>query len=166
MKEHKVVEDYPRWTAPVPSQWVDPWRGTRDPSPPPETRKPLLWITRDGHDLLLINETGETLTRVQARSDGFQTLDDEVMSITEAGHGYDYRDVAPGNAVKVDEYDDYYDLDFVLGLTLRVTSARLGCLEIFPPPAKGGVHGAVLLWDTGESGKRISVDPCEAFDED
>ena len=44
MKEHKVVEDDPHWTAPVPSQWVDPWRGTQDPSLPFGTRKPRsLW---------------------------------------------------------------------------------------------------------------------------
>jgi hypothetical protein len=95
MKEHKVVEDDPGWTAPVRSQSVDPRRGTRDPSPPAETRKPLLWITRDEHELLSVNETGETLTWARARSDGFQTLDDEVMSITGAGRGYDDHDVAP-----------------------------------------------------------------------
>ena len=125
----------------------------------PETRNPIFWLARDGKELYLVNNSKETLEFVIANTGGFETTDDDVMTVT-SEEQYKYVNVNPGDAVKVEEFDDFYDLDFSLQVYLKIKSPRLGCIKIASPPKKGGVGETVLLWDTGETGKYVSINKC------
>jgi len=147
MAEPKVIEQFPE-EAPV-----DARKG----------RKGVLWVdkNRDG-EIFFVNSSQETLSLVSADSGGFQTCDDTVLPISST-EGYHYRNVIPGSAVKVDAYDDYYDLDYVLQITIRVQSPGLGEVDIVCPPEKGGISTMVLMWDNGELGKYVTIRKCSEF---
>ncbi len=124
----------------------------------PDNRMPLLWLARKGGELYLVNNSGETLDWVGTGVGGFISADDEILPVSSAkDYIYEYRQVVPHAAVKVEEYDGYYDLDYVLSVTMEVKSARLGHLQICSPAEKGGVKTCVLIWDTGEAGKHVGV---------
>jgi hypothetical protein len=72
------------------------------------------------------------------------------------GPSYLYKDVRPGEAVKVENYDSFYDPDFLLQLEVEISSITQG-VKIFRVIEKGGVREAVLLWDTGETGKYVEM---------
>lgn len=154
MREHKIISEHPGWVAPEK-------RESRfgGPMPPrkPEKRSPLLWLSRQQGELYLVNATDEPLELVIASSGGFQTVDDEVVSVSSQG-SYEYHNVNPNQAVKVDEYDDYYDCDFFLQVYIRVKSRSLGYIDIRSPPEKGGVSETVILWDSGELGKYVFLE--------
>lgn len=57
----------------------------------------------------------------------------------------------------MDEYDGFYDRDYVLYVSLEVQSPSLGHLAITSPGEKGGVLDTVLLWDTGEPERHVHV---------
>lgn len=65
--------------------------------------------------------------------------------------------VKPNDAVKVEEFDGFYDLDYVLQVSIQVRSKNLGNIEIFSPSKKGGIGETVLLWDTMEYGNHVSI---------
>ncbi len=115
-----------------------------------ETRKPLLWIKRDGDEVFLVNASSEALTFVRASSGGFVSSDDGAHA-TKGDWAPEYQNVAPGEAVKVEEYDGYYDLDYVLQVQLQVRSPGLGEMDLLSTPAKGGVKTQVVLWSAPES---------------
>lgn len=124
------------------------------PPAKPDPRRPALWLTHQGNDLFLVNASGERLEEVTVERGCFETLDD--LSLSSAGAPITYRCVASGAAVKVDEYDDFYDLDWVITLTLEIRSRRLGRLTLDCPPQKGGHEELVLLWNTAEVGCGVS----------
>ena len=72
------------------------------------------------------------------------------MVSVSSDNGYEYKEIIVGDAVKVEEYDGFYDLDYVLQVVIRLKSRKLGSIEIISPAEKGGVGETVLLWDTGE----------------
>ena len=121
----------------------------------PELRKPKYWLARDGGELYFVNNTDEVLDFVSSETGGFITADDDVSCV--GGSGYSYNKVMPLEAVKIEEFDGYYDLDFVIGVTIFVKSKKEGSLKIQSPSAKGGVGETVLLWDTGEEGKFVLI---------
>ncbi len=157
MKEHKTIKDGFAWLPP--EKRASRFGGTMPPRKS-ETRNPVLWLARDGNELYLMNNSQETLELVIADSGGFQTADDDVVPVA-SKEQYKYRDVNHSEAVKVDEYDGYYDLDFVLQVYLKIKSQSLGCIEVTSPPEKGGVGEIVLLWDSGEAGKYVSINKCK-----
>lgn len=127
-----------------------------------DDRKVLFRVTSQdadtGRELYFVNHSEETLTRVSAEDGGFSSCDEGVISAwTEAGKGYHYRDVRPGEAVKVAEFDDYYDLDYVLAVCVTLTSPSRGTLTLSTPPEKGGVRECVLLYASGEVGKGCAL---------
>lgn len=133
------------------------------PNVPPhlrKERKPLLRIVNDRNELYFINDSDETIDRLTASSGGFFTEDDGAVMV-ESSDIYRYADVQPGEAVKIEEYDGFYDLDLVLQVYIRVESRTLGCLEIVPPANKGGVNSGVLLWDSNEAGRYTTVTKCK-----
>lgn len=157
MKEHKTIENG--------FTWVPPEKRTSrfgGPMPPrkPENRIPVYWLARDGNELYFVNASQETLAFVETASGGFQTVDDDV-TVSAAGGEYAYKNVRPGSAVKVDEYDGYYDLDFMVQVSVMVQSASRGCLQIRSPLEKGGIRETVLLWDSGESGRHVFLKSCD-----
>ncbi len=157
MKEHKTIKDGFVW---MPPDKRTSRFGGKMPPRKPETRNPLLWLARDGNELFLVNNSHETLEYVISDSGGFQTADDDVFTL-ESKQLYQYRDVNQADAVKVEEYDDFYDLDYTLQVYLKLKSTSLGRLEIASPPEKGGVSETVLLWDSGEAGKYVSINKCK-----
>jgi len=132
------------------------------PMPPrkKETRRPLLWLTRDEKELYFVNSSEEILDFVTTGTGGFQTVDDDCITVT-AKNNYEYKNVKPNDAVKVEEFDGYYDLDYLLQVSLEVQSKNLGSIEILSPCEKGGVDEAVLLWDNMENGKNVSIKNCK-----
>lgn len=140
--------------------WVPPERrlGRFGPMPPrkPELRTPALWLTRSqGGELFLVNTSGECLDEVHATSIGFATFDGEASNWQ--GRGITYRDVPDGAAVKVDDYDDFYDLDYVLGMHVRIRSPQHTHLQLQHLGGKGGIKEVVLLWANGDVGKDVQV---------
>lgn len=151
----KIVMDWPEWV-PIDKR-LDYFGRPAYPPRKPETRKPLLWLARIGNEVFLVNATGEILYFVTAGASGFQTVDDSVLVAT-GSKGYNYREVKPGCAVKVEEYDGYYDLDMLLQMHISVASMNLGRLNIVTPITKGGMDSeGIILWDTGESGKHMNI---------
>jgi hypothetical protein len=158
MKEHKTLSNRFEWVPP--DKRRSRFGGGPVPPRKPETRVPILWLTRDGNELYLVNLSKEALDSVVVDSGGYLTADDDVVTVGSEAQ-YHYKDVKPNDAVKVDEYDGYYDLDYVLQVYLTIKSPSLGCIEISSPPEKGGVGETVLLWDSGESGKYVSIRKCQ-----
>lgn len=172
MQEPKVIDRVPAWI-PLCVRRIG-WSGpTPIPPRPPEHRRPLLWLMpkRDisggmTDDLFLVNSSGEVLDEVVAGTGGFQTVDDDdVLTVGSPAEGrYRYADVQPGSAVKVEEYDGYYDRDYVLQVSVTITSKSLGRVEFFGPLTKGGFGEAILLWDNGDLGKHVHMKQLAAPD--
>lgn len=127
---------------------------------PRESRSPLFWLEsrggQDSDELFFVNDSDEPLASVMVAPAGFMTADDDTLTLQAAD--YTYHDVAPGEAVKVAEFDGYYDLDFVFQLSIEVTSPRFGKVLMRTPPKKGYIPRQVLLWDDGEPGKNVMVE--------
>ena len=128
----------------------------------PEKRHPLLWLAPDGNDFYLVNLSEETLDTVLVNTGGF-TGGDDVAAITD-NCGYEYINVKPNTAVKVEEYDYFYDPDFVLQIELRIKSKTLGCLIVKTYPEKGAAKEAVILWDTLEYNEKVITYKCKEKD--
>lgn len=119
------------------------------PPRPLEKRTPLLWFARNGGELYLVNHSNEVLDVVRASSGGFQSVDDDVMCRSD-GEVHEYTQVGMGDAVLLEEYDGFYDLDFILQINVQLKSEKLGSIEFTSGANKGGVTESVLLWNTGE----------------
>ena len=157
-KEHKIVENKFTW---VPlDKRASRFGGGLTPPRKAELRRPLFWLARDGGELFFVNSSKDTLDFVIAESGGFQTIDDDVMTVG-SKEKYEYKNVMPNHAVKVEEYDGFYDLDYLLQVSMRIKSKSTGCIEIISPPEKGGLEETVLLWNTKENGKNVSIKKCK-----
>lgn len=111
-------------------QWDRSSRFGGGPHPPSRRDRdtPLLWLTRvsappgeRGSLLFLVNDTGEVLRKVSVEGFGIATFDDGACAL--GGPSLVYMDVPPGAAVKVDAYDDFYDLDYSIGLAVTEEGA-------------------------------------------
>ncbi|PKH03103.1 hypothetical protein CXF72_07915 [Psychromonas sp. MB-3u-54] len=158
-KHHKIIENSFKW---IPlDKRKSKFGGPMTPRKA-ELRNPLLWFAPEGKELYLVNSSAETLDFVGAGTGGFQTVDDDCITVsTKNKYKYEYTNVRPNDAVKVEEFDGYYDLDYVLQVSMRIQSKNLGCMEILTPPKKGGIGELVVLWDTMENGKNVSITNCE-----
>jgi len=153
MKEHKRIANN--------FNWVNQYYA----SVKPELRNPILWISNmdktEGHgrEMFFVNTSGETLDYVMAGGGGFTTSDDGAVPVNSSG--YKYENVKHNEAVKIEEYDEYYDLDYVMQIVLEVKSPNLGKLKILSPSEKGGIHSVILLWDNGDAGRYVSITELE-----
>lgn len=94
--------------------------------------------------LYLVNGSDEVLTWVKAEAISTITLDDDAFG---AGSGpLCYYEVKPGEAVKLDEYDGFYDLDYLLTIAVTICSGNLGIQRFSPSPRKGGLKRQGLVW--------------------
>lgn len=157
MKEPKAIKNGFKW---VPLDKRKSRFGGKVSPRKPEKRVPILWLARNGGELYLVNASKEILKSLTAESGGFQTIDDDAITVS-SEKKYEYRDIVPNDAVKVEEYDGYYDLDYILQVHIRIQSQSLGCIDITSPSKKGGVGEVVLLWDSGEPGKDVSINKCK-----
>jgi hypothetical protein len=108
-----------------------------------DNRNPLLWVKSEGNDLFLINSSGFVLQSVKAQTNGFA----ENLTIKADGFYY-YENIQNGEAVKIDEYDPFYDNDFTLQTQIEITADRLGgtiCPKL--PPSKKMIEEHVIMWD-------------------
>ena len=153
MKEHKTLQNQFSW---LPQDKRASRFGGAKPPRKSETRRPALWLARKKNELYLVNSSEDILDFVIADGSGFHTEGDNVSTVANK-EKYEYKNVEPDTAVKIDEYDDFYDCDYILQVTARVQSKNLGCIEITSASKKGGVGEAVLLWNTDEKGKSVSV---------
>lgn len=146
-------------------QWVAPERRKSPFGPIPprkaETRTPRLWLARRAGELYLVNESEEVLERVSASPIGWLRIgyEESVAPLDQPARGVVYSDVPSGVAVKVEEYDDFHDLDFDLGVDLEIHSQEMGRVEFQTPLTRGGVQETVLLWSNGEIGPGVCWSP-------
>ncbi len=153
MKDLKTINDIIKWTPP--HQRNSRFGGVV--STEIEPRKPLLWVVRDGDEIFLVNETNETLDFVFSNTGGFATWDDIVENVSNR-ELYKYQDVKNGSAVKVEEFDGFYDLDYIIDVSVSIKSRSLGNQTFTIRGGKGGKdirHQQVVLWNTGENGKHV-----------
>lgn len=147
--------------------WV-PLHEIRDfPPRKPDHRIPLLRVIRqsagEGSELLLVNGSGAPIQKITVFKVGSFTADDKVV-VLENDEGFAYIDVPHGSAVKIDQFDDYYDLDYIIGFSLEIESEKLGKLSVNCFGAKGGMRDHVLLWDTCEEGRGIGISKLDEAD--
>jgi len=152
MKEHKRIKGEYAW---IPMDKRVGIFGLPMPYRKPELRKPKFWLDRDGGELYFINDSEEVLDFISTSTGGFATFDDDVVTV--GNTGYTYKDVMPQEAVKIEEFDGYYDLDFVLQVIIYLKSKNEGDLQISPPAKKGGIGETILIWDTGEVAKAVGI---------
>ncbi|NLD14056.1 MAG: hypothetical protein GX665_03045 [Gammaproteobacteria bacterium] len=135
----------------------------------PDFRTPLLRIVRqsipeEGSELLLVNGSGAPIQSITVFKVGSFTADGNVI-VLENDTGFAYIDVPHGSAVKIDQFDDYYDLDYIIGFRIEVESEKLGRLLVNCFGNKGGMRDHVLLWDTWEAGRGIGISKLDESDE-
>lgn len=121
--------------------------------PPRPIKREVVFSLMDFQGALyFVNDSNETLKTVCSDSFGF-ILDATI----ENNPKFNYNEVKPGESVKVEEYDGYYDLDYVLGFNIYIESVSLGKIVIIPPFKKGGVISQPLLYKDGSIPKYVSV---------
>lgn len=112
-----------------------------------DDRMPVFWAAVSGNELYFVNGSNESLDYVRAKTGGFQTCDDVVITIKSDGYSYRYESVRPSEAVKIDEYDFYLDSDYVLQRNIEIKSSIYGILELSTKPEKGEISECVLKWE-------------------
>ena len=134
-------------------------KGKYDPFPPlpprkSGDRKAVFWLvageneTNLNTNIYFVNSSDEILKEVIYSSSGMQTIDDEVSS--SASKELSYKDVLPGEAVKIDEYDAFYDSDFLVAYYATVVSETLGRIDFSTLPSKQCINEVVLQWEDGD----------------
>jgi hypothetical protein len=148
MKKNKIIETGFSWSAPRKLPTLNEKK---------EEKVPCLWLCRLGSDLFLVNSTDEIIDEISADSGAMQTIDSAGVSL-DSPNGYFYTEVKPNQAVKVDEYDGYYDLDYLIQVYITIRSKTLGEIEIRTPLSKGGIEGnTALMWNKDKLGKNVLV---------
>lgn len=94
--------------------------------------------------LYLVNGSDKILSLVTTGIVSAVTLDENFHGGEKEGHSY--HNLKPGEAAKLDEYDGFYDLDYLLTTHLTIIADHLGTIEFCPPPKKGGLGRQGLLW--------------------
>lgn len=158
MKDHNRIENYIEYSQP--KKPASPWR--EYPDEKLDTRMPLLRLDilkhqkGMGHDLYLINSSNEILESVIADNEGFTTDEMKLQYTTEGKYSYD--NVKHNEAVKIDELDNFYDLDFQISNYIFVKSKALSTIIIELPSKKGGIkQEKILLWDNDDVGESVSI---------
>lgn len=110
--------------------------------PPRPMKKEVVFSLMNYNDgLYFVNGSDEILDTVSSDSFGF-ILD----SSLENNPRFFYENVKPGESVKVEEYDGFYDLDYFLGFEIYIKSNSFGKVKIIPPMRKGGVIAQPLMY--------------------
>lgn len=119
-------------------QWVEPT------FPPRPKRTVIFSLMNHNGCLYFVNNSNETLLSVSSDSYGYvkdaATINNPQVS---------YSDVKPNEGVKVECYDDFYDLDYILGLYITIESPKWGKIEIKPNSSKGGAKAQALVYEDG-----------------
>lgn len=106
-----------------------------------------------GQALYFVNSSNEILDVVSSDIGGF------MGSISSDNNpSFLYKNVLPNESVKVEEYDGFYDLDYLLGFSLSIESKRYGKIKIKPPAKKGGLKKQPLLYADNSLPRYVSLD--------
>ena len=128
-------------------------------------RRPVFWLARKGDELYFVNDSEDTLSMVAAFSESnirqLLGLDDESVD-PDCYQDWKiiYHDVKPQEAVRIDSFG-IGDSDYLIRSVVRVHSEKYGQIVVWAPLGKSGIGETVLLWDTGEEGKYVSIRKCE-----
>lgn len=98
------------------------------------------------NDIWFVNNSDETLDYVRPSSGGFATSDDDIIPMTQSRDRVEYRDVKPGEAVKIDTYHIVYDSDFVISFGVDVKCPSLGERHFSSGLEKGNPPEVGLFW--------------------
>ena len=114
-----------------------------------EQDSPLIWLTclstPFGRELYCVNQTDHVIDSIEILRSCHACIDGEYFH-KEVSEVY-YQQVQPNEAVKVEHYDEYYDLDVLLGLKLRVDSHIIGKRTFCAKNVVGGTkRDEVLMW--------------------
>lgn len=153
--ETRIIQDYFVWIPEHERIACPPRR--RDP------RKAMLWIdstsefSDERRELNLVNNSEHPIELIHVFSEATTLVDDKRFTALNK-QGLVYRNVEPGWGVKIDDFDDYYDLDHVIGFQILIESEKLGRFVIASSGVKGGHRRIeVLLWDTGETSRNFGL---------
>ena len=103
---------------------------------------PLFWIKSEGYHLYLINNSGFVIT---AKAETYGFVEDIAVN---SNQFHLYENIEHGEAVKINEYDPYYDIDFNLQTRIEITADKLGGTIILETPlSKRITEEHVLFWD-------------------
>jgi hypothetical protein len=141
--------------------WERPINYTRGilaiPIPPePDAPVPLYWLDNRNGELFFVNASNETLIKVSAELGGYETCDDDVLSVSN-GSGYTYHDVKPQEAIQIEKFIAQADSDFIFQMYIEINSPSRGKQRISTPSEKGKISGQIILFDDGSWGKHIQV---------
>ena len=103
---------------------------------PGNTPKVQFSVDRTGGKLYFLNQTAQVLDKVTNSSVGLVRTDDEGGGAATSEFTISYDLVQPGEAVLLDEFDDYFDADSVIGTFIDVQVD--GEIESFSVFGKGG----------------------------
>ena len=109
---------------------------------PKDDPRVLFSLCRDGEKLYFLNQSPQTLNRVRNISCGLVKVDDEGGPALTTAFEVTYDTVLPGEAVLIDEFDDYFDSDLYIDITIEVTTDS--GTETFYADGKGGPNTKVL----------------------
>jgi hypothetical protein len=158
MREHKTLHNVFQW---IPYPERESRFGGCVPYKEGEEGSPLFWITcypsgQDAiTDIFLVNSSEEFLSLVSSSTGAMVTVDDEAHS--SASEGYNYKNVSPRDAVKIDQYNVIYDSDYLLQFSVHIQSEKYGHLDFRTLPTKGKCPGEMaLLWAPGKPGRDVS----------
>lgn len=150
--EHKRISNYKAW---LPMHLRKDRFGLSMPPRKPDLRLPLYWLASKGAEVYFVNNTDETLNSVSTSTNGFVTCDDEVAPVS--SEGYEYQNILPKEAIKIEEFDEVLDSDFSFQLSLKINSPRHGLIHLLSPLDMKNSLDVVLLWNTAEAGKHVSI---------
>lgn len=125
----------------------------------PQTRtdrslRPRFCLRRRGGELYFVNHSDETLDWVANASVG--GFDDDGAAVVTADTQRRYEQVLPGEAVLIDEFDEYFDTGMYIASSVTMSSPSLGTIG-FQAVGKGGPGSMVLLWLDGFVSPHVHV---------
>lgn len=114
-----------------------------------ENDVPLIWLTclstASGRELYLVNHSGAHIEHLSVIRACHTCIDGEYFNKDVPELCYEH--IQPDEAVKIEHYDEYYDLDLLLGLKLKIVSQVLGERILITKNVMGGTkRDEVLLW--------------------
>ena len=109
---------------------------------PKDDSRVLFSLCRNGEKLYFLNQSPWTLNRVRNTSCGLVKVDDEGGSAPTTVFEVTYDTVLPGEALLIDEFDDYFDAELYINVAIEVTTDS--STETFHADGKGGPSTQVL----------------------
>ena len=113
-----------------------------------------------GNDVYFVNLTQETLPSVDAGGANHATVDDGVMTI--GLKPLLYKNVAPGEAVRIGDYDYMLDCDFMSSYVIDIVHADGKAERVSHTAGKGESPQGVIAWEDREPVRRDDGTPMSA----